>query len=301
MKEGASEIWTPDSLLLEAQQLVGDDLTGTTTDYSELAHRLDAARPEGNVAVTLENVLPPIDVNAREYAVGLNSPNHKEACGFGRDKPGKPTMFPKTMRVTTHGDPVYLIGEGDHKLDPEVELMVIIGRDAKNVSIEDAMDYVAGYAVHIDWADRGVQGVDVNDGKTGLERFEVLCQWSDGKSGDGYGPVGPVLAFVDDPMQLGLELDVRGRPQQRLDAIGNDIFFSIPEIIAYRSRISTLPAGSGIVMGSTNGVEVEHVLDPNDPVRIANYLDENDIAEGAIPELGRVINKVVVHDYKPAR
>ena len=288
-------------LRLEGSVLVHKDLTGTPADYDGLAYRLDGAKAEGDVTITLENVLPP--TAELVWAVGLNSPRHKKACGFGDTKPPFPTLFPKTCRLTTYGDPVYMVFPDEHtpnpnRLDPEVEMAVIMGKDAVNVPASDAMKYVAGIGVIVDWADRGVQGVDVNQGEMGLKRFLTLCQWSLGKSGRGYSPMAPTFAFVENPYDLDLHLDVNGKPQQRLDRIGDDIFFGIDEIIEFLSHRSGLYRGQVIAMGSTNGVEVEKVL--STPGGVADYMKRRDVVEGRIPGVGRVRNIVVPRDYQKA-
>ena len=298
-----SEFYTGPTFHLEGNRLVHKDLTGTLADFDGLAERLDGAKAEEEVVVTLENALPPTYDRAIVHAVGLNSPKHKIACGFGEAKPLIPSMFAKTARITTYGDPVYLmfpddIGPNHNRVDPEVEVAVIIGKDAFNVSAIDAMKCVAGFGVIIDYADRGVQLVDVNQGETGIKRFAPFGQWWMGKSGRGYSPMAPTFAFVNDPYELSLEMDVNGKPQQRLTRIGDDIFFRVAEIIEFKSHRGGLYAGDVIAMGSTNGVEVEKVL--SQPGGVANYMRGGYIIEGRIPGVGKVRNMVVPRDYQKA-
>ena len=159
-----------------------------------------------------------------------------------------------------------IIPKNSQKTDWEVELAVIIGTRASYVSEEEAMQYVAGYALHNDYSEREFQ-------------LEKSGQWVKGKSNDNFAPIGPFLATKDeisDPHNLRLWLKVNGELLQ--DSNTSDMIFYIPKLVSYLSHFMTLLPGDIISTGTPSGVG----LGLNPP----RYLQVGDKVELGIEGLG---------------
>ena len=174
-----------------------------------------------------------IGLNYRAHALEANMP-----------VPAEPVMFMKaTTCITGPCDPI-LMPVGSTKLDWEVELGIVIGRETRYVTEAHALDHVAGYCVFHDVSERAFQ----------LERGG---QWDKGKGCDSFGPIGPWLVTSDevaDPQQLRLWLDVNGERMQ--DSTTADMIFSCAEIVSYVSRFMTLLPGDVICTGTPQGVGI---------------------------------------------
>jgi 2-keto-4-pentenoate hydratase/2-oxohepta-3-ene-1,7-dioic acid hydratase in catechol pathway len=174
--------------------------------------------------------------------IGLNYRAH--ALEAKMPIPTEPVVFMKaTTCITGPGDSI-LMPIGSTKLDWEVELGIVIGREARQVSKAKALDHVAGYCVFHDVSERAFQ----------LERGG---QWDKGKSCDSFGPIGPWLVTRDevaDPQRLRLWLDVNGERMQ--DSTTADMIFSCAEIVSYVSRFMTLLPGDVICTGTPQGVGI---------------------------------------------
>lgn len=221
-----------------------------------------------------ENKLPEIHTNQR-----LGSPIHKPSkiiciglnyAGHARETnaqiPKEPIIFFKaTSAVSGPNDPV-IIPKNSHKTDWEVELAIVIGKKAKYVSEEEAMNYVAGYCLHNDVSERAFQ----------LERGG---QWVKGKSADTFAPLGPWLATKDEIKNvhnLRLWLKLNGKIMQ--DSNTNDLIFNIPQLVSYTSQFMSLLPGDIISTGTPHGVGLG--LNPQ------VYLKEGDVMELGIDGLG---------------
>lgn len=159
-----------------------------------------------------------------------------------------------------------IIPKNSEKTDWEVELAVIIGKKASYVDESEALDYVAGYAVHNDYSERAFQ----------LERGG---QWVKGKSCDTFAPVGPYLVTTDevaDPQNLKLWLSVNGQKYQNSNT--SDMIFSVRYLISYLSQYMTLLPGDIVTTGTPEGVG----LGMNPQV----YLKPGDVVELGIEGLG---------------
>ncbi len=172
--------------------------------------------------------------------VGLNYGRH--AAEIGVEQPSEPVLFSKaTSCLAGPNDDLYLPA-GSTQTDWEIELGMVIGREASNVSVADAMSYVAGFCIVNDVSERDYQ---MNHGG----------QWMKGKSAPGFGPVGPWLVTPDDisdPQNLNLSLTVNGVVQQNSNT--EDMIFSLAEIIAAMSRYMILRVGDIIATGTPEGV-----------------------------------------------
>ena len=172
--------------------------------------------------------------------IGLNYRAH--ALEAGMPIPAEPVMFMKaTTCISGPGDPI-LMPIGSSKLDWEVELGLVIGKESRQVSEAMALDHVAGYCVFHDVSERAFQ----------LERGG---QWDKGKGCDSFGPIGPWLVTKDevaDPQALRLWLAVNGERMQ--DSSTSDMIFSCAAIVSYVSRFMTLLPGDVICSGTPQGV-----------------------------------------------
>jgi 2-keto-4-pentenoate hydratase/2-oxohepta-3-ene-1,7-dioic acid hydratase in catechol pathway len=212
---------------------------------------------------------PPIIDPSKIICLGLNYIDH--ALEQGKEVPERPLLFAKA--------PSCLIGNLDPipmppdvtKLDHEVELAFVIGKRAKNVSLQDAFQYIAGYAVFMDISARDVQYRDK--------------QWFRGKSFDGFGPFGPCLTTSDDvadPHNLAISLEVDGEIMQESNT-GN-MHFKVDYLVHYLSHSMTLEAGDIVATGTPSGVGVF-----SDPPR---FLKKGQTLKAAIELLGTLTNRI---------
>lgn len=174
-------------------------------------------------------------------AIGLNYSDHAKETGAAI--PAEPILFMKaTGAVCGPHDPI-LIPRGSEKTDWEVELGLVIGRDARYLpSKEAARDHVAGFCVANDVSERAFQ-------------IERGGQWSKGKSSDNFLPLGPWLVTADevgDPQNLGLTLEVNG--VRRQNGSTATMIFDVWHIVHYLSQFITLEAGDVIITGTPPGV-----------------------------------------------
>jgi acylpyruvate hydrolase len=223
--------------------------------------------------------------------VGLNYRDHV-AEGAGREAPEWPLLFAKFANAVVADGEAIVRPEGTHALDLEVELGVVIGRRARRVTVDRAMDHVAGYVVVNDVSARDWQGnkAALRDGEKGDG------QWLRAKGSDTFLPVGPDYVRADelDPAG-GLRLRSwripgpgrpgAGEPQLMQDGSTADMIFSIPELIAFISRHITLDLGDLIATGTPSGVGV--FRDP--PV----FLEPGDRVRCEIEGIGAVENPIV--------
>ena len=172
--------------------------------------------------------------------IGLNYRAH--ALEAGMPIPAEPVVFMKaTTCISGPNDPVQM-PIGSTKLDWEVELGIVIGKQSRQVAEARALDHVAGYCVFHDVSERAFQ----------LERGG---QWDKGKGCDSFGPIGPRLVTQDeiaDPQALRLWLDVNGERMQ--DSTTADMIFGCAEIVSYVSGFMTLLPGDVICTGTPQGV-----------------------------------------------
>ncbi len=207
------------------------------------------------------------------YCIGLNYALHAQESGL--PIPEEPIMFSKASSALSGPfDPV-IIPRKSQKADWEVELGVVIGRDALYVPEEDALDYVAGYCVVNDVSEREFQ-------------IERGGQWIKGKSAPTFGPTGPWLVTADeipDPQVLDLSLDLNGETVQNSNTA--DMIFSVRQIVSYMSQFMQLQAGDLIVTGTPSGVGMgmnpQRFMKPGDEmvVRVQGLGEQRQVAEAA--------------------
>lgn len=205
--------------------------------------------------------------------VGLNYADH--AAESGMDVPKMPILFMKATTAVTGPNDTVIIPRGSVKSDWEVELGVVIGDVARDVTVDEALNHVAGYAVINDLSEREFQ-------------LEHGGQWVKGKSADTFGPIGPWLVTRDeiaDPQNLSMWLEVNGHRYQ--NGSTRTMVFGVAELVSHISRYMTLMPGDVISTGTPPGVG----LGQKPPV----YLKPGDVMELEIEGLGRQRQPVVAH------
>ncbi|HBB83070.1 MAG TPA: 2-hydroxyhepta-2,4-diene-1,7-dioate isomerase [Sulfitobacter sp.] len=205
-----------------------------------------------------KRVAPPVSQPRNIWGIGLNYSDH--AAESGMPVPTEPILFNKASRTYCGPNDPLLYAKGMSKLDWEVELGVVIGHEALNVSRADALDYVLGYCVVHDVSERAWQA-------------ERGGQWVKGKSFPNFCPTGPVLVTGDelgDPGKLALWAEVNGERLQ--DGTTEKMIFDVATIIAYMSEFIQLEPGDLICTGTPPGVGMglkpPRYLSPGDRVRL---------------------------------
>jgi len=174
------------------------------------------------------------------FCIGLNYAKH--AAETGSELPPEPLIFNKATSALNDPFGTIQIPRDSKHVDWEVELGVVIGREASYVSEADALDYVAGYCT-------------VNDVSERVFQKHRGGQWVKGKSAPTFGPVGPYLVTADeiaDPQNLNVFCSVNGDMQQNSNT--SDMIFNVAQIISAMSQYFTLRVGDIIATGTPEGV-----------------------------------------------
>jgi len=203
--------------------------------------------------------------------IGLNYSDH--AAETGAAIPKHPILFFKANSAIVGAYDDVVMPRGSTHTDWEVELGVIIGKTAKYVSKEDALDHVAGYCIVNDVSERHFQA-------------NLTGQWTKGKSCDTFGPTGPWLVTRDevaDPQNLTMCLDVNGKRMQTGSTA--TMIFSVAEIIEHLSGLMTLHPGDVITTGTPPGVALGMKPEPI-------FLKVGDVMDLKIEGLGHQKQKV---------
>ena len=198
--------------------------------------------------------------------IGLNYSDH--AAETGADIPEHPILFMKATSAVVGANDTVMLPRGSTHTDWEVELGVVIGTPCKYVSVEEALDYVAGYFVSNDVSERHFQ-------------TKLAGQWTKGKSCDTFGPIGPWLVTSDeisDPQNLDLGLDLNGQRMQTGNT--STMIFTVAECISHLSQMMTLLPGDVISTGTPPGVGMGIKPEPI-------YLKEGDVMDVWIEGLGQ--------------
>ena len=198
--------------------------------------------------------------------IALNYSDH--AAETGADIPEHPILFMKATSAVVGANDTVMLPRGSTHTDWEVELGVVIGTPCKYVSVEEALDYVAGYFVSNDVSERHFQ-------------TKLAGQWTKGKSCDTFGPIGPWLVTSDeiaDPQNLDMGLDLNGQRMQTGNT--STMIFTVAECISHLSQMMTLLPGDVISTGTPPGVGMGIKPEPI-------YLKEGDVMDVWIEGLGQ--------------
>ncbi|MFC0244985.1 fumarylacetoacetate hydrolase family protein [Falsochrobactrum ovis] len=247
------------------------DLSAHISDLSGAALAPEALAKLSELDV---NSLPKVEGNPRLgpcvagtgkfICVGLNYADH--AAESGMAVPPEPVIFMKATSAIVGPNDDLIIPRGSEKTDWEVELGIVIGKTAKYVSEEDALDYVAGYCTVHDVSERAFQ-------------TERAGQWTKGKSCDTFGPTGPWLVTKDevaDPQDLKMWLKVNGETMQ--DGSTKTMVYGVRHLVSYLSQFMSLQPGDIISTGTPPGVGMG--MNPQ------RYLKAGDVVELGIEGLG---------------
>ncbi len=257
------------------------DASGEFMDYDEaffamggmesLAEWVAQGCPGGVEIDPLVRLGPPIVRPSKIVCVGQNYMEH--AKEMGGEIPTEPVLFMKASTAWSGPYDDVLIPRDAKKLDYEVELAVVIGKLAKDISEKEAMSHVAGYSVFCDYSERAFQK-------------DHGGQWTKGKSCDSFAPMGPALVSADEiknPQELRLWCQVNG--EMRQNSWTKDMLFGVQHIVSYISRFMTLLPGDVIATGTPSGV----AMGMNPP----RYLQAGDLVECGIESLGELKQRVV--------
>lgn len=209
-------------------------------------------------------IAPPVAQVGKFICVGLNYADH--AAESGMDVPSEPVLFMKATSAVVGPNDTVLLPPNSEKSDWEVELGIIIGKEARYVDEADAMDYVAGFCVVNDLSERAYQ-------------LEQQGQWCKGKGCDTFGPIGPYLVTPDevaDYNNLSIWLELNGEKVQNGNT--NTMVYQVPFLVHYISQFMSLQPGDVISTGTPPGVG----LGMNPP----RYLKEGDVMRLGIDGLG---------------
>jgi 2,4-diketo-3-deoxy-L-fuconate hydrolase len=257
------------------------DVSSFTRDYDESFFANDglsrlkvwlkenaASASRGAASVRLGS---PIARPSKIVCIGLNFRDHAQESNM--ELPNEPVIFFKATTSVVGPNDDLVIPKNGRKVDWEVELAVVIGTKARYIDREDALEYVAGYALHNDYSERAFQ----------LERGG---QWVKGKSADTFAPLGPFLATRDeipDTAHLAMWLKVNGVFRQRSST--SQMIFDVPTLVSYVSQFMTLLPGDVISTGTPAGVGLG--------MRPPQYLKAGDVVELGIDQLGESRQAVV--------
>lgn len=214
---------------------------------------------------------PPIERPSKIVCVGRNYLDH--ARELGGEAPAEPVIFLKATSSWSGPFDEVRRPPGSRKLDYEVELAVVIGRTAREISEREAPDYVAGYSVFCDYSERTYQK-------------EMGGQWTKGKSCDSFGPMGPWLtpaSAVPDPQGLRLWCKVNGLIRQ--NGWTGDMLAPVPFLVSYISKFMSLLPGDVIATGTPGGVGMG--------MKPPRYLTPGDCVESGIEGLGEMRQRVI--------
>ena len=257
------------------------ETSGFGEDYDEVFFETDGLQRLQEWVKENESDLPifpederygaPIARPSKIVCIGLNFDDH--AAESGMDIPEEPVLFFKASSAFCGPNDDLILPRGGDKTDWEVELAFVVGKRASYVDEKDAMQHLAGYALHNDYSERAFQ----------LERSG---QWVKGKSCDTFAPFGPFLATpdeIEDVNNLKMWLKVNGETMQSSNS--SNLHYKIPFLLSYVSQFMTLLPGDIISTGTPPGVGLG--MDP--PV----YLKAGDLVELGIDQLGSSAQKVV--------
>ena len=254
------------------------DLSSLIDDFKPETLNIDSIKKIKNSDITKlpiiskdQRIGPCIKNPGKFVAIGLNYSDHAKETGL--DAPKEPIVFMKAPScITGPNDDIELVSYSK-KLDWEVELGFIIGKETKNIEEKDAPEHIFGYCIVNDLSEREWQ-------------IEKLWQWVKGKSHDTFGPIGPYLVTSDeisDVNNLNLNLDVNGKTMQTGNT--NKMIFNVNFITSYLSKFMSLQTGDIITTGTPPGVGMGR--------KPQVFLKSGDTVKLSIDHLGEQFSKIV--------
>ena len=257
-----------DSIIDLSKRIDAEDLKSLIT-----LNKLDEAKTFENEKADYQlsevKLLPVIENPEKIICAGVNYDEHRRETRI--DVTVNPTIFFRVAQSQiAHGDSMLIPIESD-RLDYEGEIAVVIGKEGRRISEEDALDYIVGYSCY-------------NDGS--VRDFQVhTSQWGPGKNFDSTGAFGPWLVTKDeitDDETLTLETRLNGEVMQKADT--TLLLFSIRELISYTSKYTTLKPGDVIVTGTPGGVGSKR----NPQI----FMKDGDVVEVEVSKIGILRNPI---------
>ncbi|MFD2612464.1 fumarylacetoacetate hydrolase family protein [Paenibacillus gansuensis] len=248
------------------------DLITRLERSEEKRSRLEANIQEKRTIHNLSDIqlLPPLMNPEKIICIGLNYHDHVKESNM--QVPKVPVLFPKYNNCLIGHTDTVIIPSDVKQCDYEVELAFIIGKTAKFVNVEEAMDYVFGYTILNDVSARDIQLSEP--------------QWTRGKAIDTFAPTGPWIVTADeipDPHNLDISLVLNGKTMQKSNT--GELIFNIPYIISFLSQTMTLQPGDMIITGTPPGVGMGQ--------KPQVWLKEGDVTEAHISGIGVLTNHYV--------
>ena len=248
-----------------------DDLNPSTLNFEILKKIKDSDISKLPIVSKDQRIGSCINKPGKFIAIGLNYSDHAKETGA--KTPTEPIVFMKATSSICGPNDEIEIPKGSNKLDWEVELAFVVGKDTKNISEKDAPNHILGYCI-------------VNDVSEREWQIEKLGQWVKGKSGDTFGPTGPYLVTkeeIDDINNLNLTTEINGKKMQS----GNTkhMIFNTNFILSYLSKFMSLQPGDLVTTGTPAGVG----MGMNPQV----FLKSGDNIKIAIDSLGTQTSKIV--------
>ncbi len=214
-------------------------------------------------------IYAPSVVNPQKIVcVGLNYVSHSEECNI--DIPTSPVIFSKFNNALGAHNQTIALPKTAEKFDYEAELVIVIGKEAANISKEDALSYVFGYTIGNDLSARDLQ-------------FRT-AQWLIGKTCDNFAPIGPYLITADEIDSTNLEISCKVNGVVRQSANTSDMIFDCATIVSYLSQHMTLIPGDIIFTGTPSGVILGY------PEEQQQWLKSGDEIIVSIEKIGSLMN-----------
>lgn len=236
-----------------------EELRGRVGDTGAPSHPLSAVR-----------LLSPIPDPGKIVCIGLNYRKHAAEVGVDVDSlPEVPTIFAKYPNALVADGATVKVPTA--KTDYEAEVAFVVGRRAKDVGEDEALDYVAGYTLLNDLSARDLQG--------------ATPQWMPGKVFDGSAPCGPYLVTPDEAGphdRIGIALSLNGEEMQ--SGATDDLIFSVPQLVAQLSKLMTLEPGDVVSTGTPEGVGMGR--------KPRVWLVDGDEVVVSSPTLGRLTTRI---------
>jgi 2-keto-4-pentenoate hydratase/2-oxohepta-3-ene-1,7-dioic acid hydratase in catechol pathway len=269
---GRAALVSPDGRWVDVEQATEGRVTA---DPMEALSRLDVLRdtivPDDAPILDPATLGPPVPQPQKVLGAGINYFEHAREAGF--DVPDQPLLFSKLPSAVCGPNDSIVIPGGREQVDWEAELVIVIGRRAHRVSQSDAWHYVGGLTA----------GQDVSDRE---EQFRSLRQFTMGKSFDTFAPIGPLVVTPDElsnPNDLRVRCWIDGEEVQ--DGRTADCIFTVAELVAWASQISTLEVGDLIFTGTPSGVG--YIRTP------PRFLEVGQVLETEVEGIGRLRNPCV--------
>jgi 2-keto-4-pentenoate hydratase/2-oxohepta-3-ene-1,7-dioic acid hydratase in catechol pathway len=261
-----------DGIIRDASSLVHDwDSSTITVQKLESIKSVDLSTLPS--ADKVDSIAPCVckKTMGKFICIGLNYSDH--AAETGMQVPPEPIMFFKATSAVVGPNDDVIIPKNSTKSDWEVELGIIIGKEARYISEEESQDHIAGYCVVNDLSEREFQ----------LERSG---QWVKGKSCDTFGPIGPYLVTKDevaDPQNLNLWLEVNGKRMQ--NGSTKTMVYGVNYLVSYISQFMSLQPGDLISTGTPPGVGMGQ--------KPQIFLKKGDVMELGVEGLGSQKQKTI--------